>query len=69
MLGVYLFFLFLLQTIDCSYSEAHRRGDFNVYPQFLNVQKLPYIAWASFRNASTILLKHSKDHCSIFQIM
>ena len=30
--GVYLFFLFLLQNIDCGYSlEPPRRGDSNVY--------------------------------------
>ena len=32
--GVYLFFLFLLQNIDCGYSlELPRRGGSNVYPQ------------------------------------
>ena len=32
--GAYLFFLFLLQTIDCGYSlEQPRRGGSNVYPQ------------------------------------
>ena len=32
--GVYLFFLFLLQNIDCGYSlEPHRRGGSNLYPQ------------------------------------
>ena len=31
--GVYLFFLFLLQIIDCGYSlETPRQGDSNVYP-------------------------------------
>ena len=31
--GVYLFFLFLLQNIDCGYSlEPPRRGGSNVYP-------------------------------------
>ena len=31
---VYLFFLFLLQNIDCGYSlEPPRRGGSNVYPQ------------------------------------
>ena len=31
---VYLFFLFLLQNIDCGYSlESPRRGGSNVYPQ------------------------------------
>ena len=31
--GVYPFFLFLLQIIDCGYSlETPRRGDSNVYP-------------------------------------
>ena len=32
--GVYLFFLFLLQNIECGYSlEPPRRGGSNVYPQ------------------------------------
>ena len=32
--GVYLFFLFLLQNIDCWYSlEGPRRGSSNLYPQ------------------------------------
>ena len=32
--GVYLFFLFLLQNMDCGYSlEPPRRGGSNVYPQ------------------------------------
>ena len=32
--GVCLFFLFLLQNIDCGYSlEPPRRGGSNVYPQ------------------------------------
>ena len=32
--GVYLFYLFLLQNIDCGYSlEPPRRGGSNVYPQ------------------------------------
>ena len=32
--GVYLFFLLLLQNIDCGYSlEPPRRGGSNVYPQ------------------------------------
>ena len=32
--GVYLFFLFLLQNIDCGYSlEPPRRGGSKVYPQ------------------------------------
>ena len=34
--GVYLFFLFLLQNIDCGYSlEPPRRGGSNVYPQYM----------------------------------
>ena len=32
--GVYIFFLFLLQNIDCGYSlEPPQRGGSNVYPQ------------------------------------
>ena len=34
--GVNLFFLFLLQNIECGYSlEPPRRGGSNVYPQFM----------------------------------
>ena len=33
-MGVYLFFLFLLQNIDCGYSlEPPRRGGSNMYPK------------------------------------
>ena len=32
--GVYLFFVFCIQNIDCGYSlEPPKRGDSNVYPQ------------------------------------
>ena len=31
--GVYLFFLFLLQNIDCGYSLEPPRGSSNEYPQ------------------------------------
>ena len=32
--GIYIFFLFLLNNIDCGYSlEQHRRGDSNEHPQ------------------------------------
>ena len=38
--GVYLFFLFLLQNIDCGYSlEPPVRGGSNVYPQSFFEQK------------------------------
>ena len=44
--GVYLFFLFLLQNIDCGYSlEPPRRGGSNVYPQSM--------FWAKIRKIST----------------
>ena len=44
--GVYLFFLFLLQSIDCGHSlEPPHRGGSNVYPQ--------YIFWAKIRKMST----------------
>ena len=34
--GVYLFFLFLLQNIDCGYSlEPPQLGGSNVYPQYM----------------------------------
>ena len=39
--GVYLFFLFLLQNIDCGYSlEPPRRGGSNVYPQSMLLAKI-----------------------------
>ena len=38
--GVYLFFLFLLQNIDCGYSlEPPHRGSSNEYPQSMFEQK------------------------------
>ena len=38
--GVYLFFLFLLQNIDCGYSlELPQRGGSNVYPQSMFLGK------------------------------
>ena len=38
--GVYLFFLLLLQNIDCGYSlEPPRRGDSNVYPHSMFGEK------------------------------
>ena len=38
--GVYLFFLFLPQNIDCGYSlEPPRRGGSNVYPQSMFLSK------------------------------
>ena len=38
--GVYLFFLFLLQNIDCGYSlEPPRRGGSNEYPQSMFCSK------------------------------
>ena len=55
--GVYLFFLFLLQNIDCGYSlEPPRPGYAGVYfillqnIDFLQPQKNLYTAWACFRN-------------------
>ena len=38
--GIYLFFLFLLQDIDCGYSlEPPRRGGSNEYPQSMSWSK------------------------------
>ena len=43
--GVYLFFLFLLQNIDCGYSlEPPRRGGSNVYLQSLFRAKIRKIS-------------------------
>ena len=50
--GVYLFFLFLIQNIDCGYSlEPPRRGGSNVYPQSM--------FWAKNENIKNVLLKFS----------
>ena len=51
--GVYLFFLFLLQNIDCGYSlEPPRRGGSNVYPQSMfwskNMKNMYTPAYLSF---------------------
>ena len=52
--GVYLFFLFLLQNIDCGYSlEPPRRSGSNVYPQSLFwaiIRKLSHIFSWKFSN-------------------
>ena len=43
--GVYLFFLFLLQNIDCGYSlEPPRGGGSNVYPQSMFGAKIRKIS-------------------------
>ena len=43
--GVYLFFLFLLQNIDCGYSlEPPRRDGSNMYPQSMFLAKIRKIA-------------------------
>ena len=43
--GVYLFFLFLLQNIDCGYSlEPPRRGGSNEYPQSMFRPKIRKIS-------------------------
>ena len=47
--GVYLFFLFLLQNIDCGYSLVNFSSE-NF--QFLKLKKSLFIAWASFRNVN-----------------
>ena len=59
--AVYLFFLFLLQNIDCGYSleiptiYVSSKNNKNIYfseenVQFSKLKKSLYIAWASFRN-------------------
>ena len=49
--GVYLFFLFLFQNIDCGYSlEPPRRGGSNEYPQSMFWSK-------NKKNIKKILLK------------
>ena len=53
--GVYLFFLFWLQNIDCGYSlEPPRRGSSNVYPQ-----RVPtiYVLSKNKKNVEIFLLK------------
>ena len=66
--GVYEFFLFLIQNIDCGAStpcfEHICRKYQNVSTdliylfiifQFLQLQKVLYIAWACFRNAESLV--------------
>ena len=48
--GVYLFFLFLIQNIDCGYSlEPPRRGGSNVYPQSMFSAKIRKISAENFQ--------------------
>ena len=49
--GVYLFFLFLLQNIDCEYLLKPPQL---IFFQFLKLKKSLFIAWASFRNVVAI---------------
>ena len=59
--GVYLFFLFLLQNIDCGYSlEPPRRGGSNEYPQskFWSKKKEKYHNFSA-KNFQFLKLKKS----------
>ena len=58
--GVYLFFLFLLQNIDCGYSlEPPRRGGSNVYPQSMFGAKIRKYPKLSIENFQVLELKKS----------
>ena len=68
--GVYLFFLFLLQNIDCGYSleppqlEPPRRGGSNMYPQSMfwaKIRKISkFISWkfSIFKAKKNLCLLH-----------
>ena len=50
--GVYLFFLFLLQNIDCGYLfELPHRGDSNVYPESMFSAKIRKISKISTKTS------------------
>ena len=58
--GVYLFFLFLLQNIDCGYSlEPPRRGGSNVYPQSMFWAKIRKISKLFYWNFQFLQFKKS----------
>ena len=58
--GVYLFFLFLLQNIDCGYSlEPPRQGGSNVRPQTMFWAKIRKISFFFLMKFSFFLLKKS----------
>ena len=58
--GVHLFFLSLLQNIDCGYSlEPPRRGGSNVYPQSMFGAKIRKISFFFSRNFQFLHLKKS----------
>ena len=63
--GVYLFFLFLLQNIDCGYSlEPPRRGGSNQYPQsmFWSKNKKKYQIFSA-ENDQFLKLKNISVYC------
>ena len=62
--GVYLFFLFLLQNIDCGYSlEPPRRGGSNVYPQTMFWAKISKNLKFFHRNFQFLLVKKISVYC------
>ena len=62
--GVYLFFLFLLQNIDCGYSlELPRRGGSNVYPQTMFWAKIRKNLNFFHRNFQFLLVKKISVYC------
>ena len=61
--GVYLFFLFLLQNIDCGYSLIPpRRGGSNVYPQSMVLAKIRifFLKFSFFTNEKKICKLHGQ---------
>ena len=58
--GVYLFFLFLLQNIDCGYSLEPPHFSAENF-QFLKLKKYLFIAWASFRNVCFLKPTHVNE--------
>ena len=62
--GVYLFFLFLLQNIDCGYSlEPPRRGGSNVYPKSMFLAKIRKIKKKSNENFHFLQLTKISVYC------
>ena len=64
--GVYIFFLFLLQNIDCGYSlELPRQGGSNVYPQSVlsknkkNIQ-IFQLKFLKFKSSKNLCLLHEQ---------
>ena len=62
--GVYIFFLFLLQNIDCGYSlEPPRRGGSNEYPQSMFWSKNKKNIYKKKNLLKIFIFYKFKNHC------